>query len=99
MKGLENVQGRFNVQSTSGKFKCDVFEQMAKDHVIKGKTVCKEKKSDPKSADGKSGTSSSSSKSGDSDDADTTTGAASINGIATPAVGVAAFFYALAQLV
>lgn len=98
MDKLENVQGRLNIQSDSGEFKCDTWKEMEKDHVIKGKATCHEKASNPKSADGKSGTSSSSgTKSGS--DSDSTTGAAAINGIATPAVGVAAFFYALAQLV
>ncbi|KAJ5179758.1 hypothetical protein N7492_002968 [Penicillium capsulatum] len=98
MGSIDIVRGKFNIQSTSSKFSCDSFDKEQKSkRPFKGTYTCKEKESDPKGINHKSGTSGGSSKTGG--DSNETTGAAAVNGIATPAVGVAAFFYALAQLV
>jgi len=95
MSALEEVDGGFNLQSTDGKFKCSDFQKMHGDGVIRGKFECKASTSNPTTAGGQSGTSSSSSGSGSSA---TSSGAAVANMANVPVAGVAAAFYALAQL-
>ncbi|KAJ5763889.1 Protein ecm33 [Penicillium manginii] len=92
---LTEVAGGFNLQSTDGKFNCDTFNKMRGD-VIRGTYKCVAKEDNPTTSSGKSGTSSSSSGSSSSS---TSSGAAVANGASFGAAGVAAFFYAIAQLV
>lgn len=96
LKSLDDVQGRFNVQSTSGDFDCETFDKLEKDKVIKGKYYCKARKENPTTSSGKAGTASDGSSSGGS--GETSSGAANVNS-ATPIAGVAALFYALVQFV
>lgn len=63
--------------------------------VIKGKYDCKATTNDPTTSNGKSGSSTSSG----SSSTGTSSGAAIANGVAMPVAGVAAFFYALVQLI
>jgi len=93
LDGLTDVEGGFNLQSTDGTFNCTHFENIRKT-VIKGTFKCDAKISNPTTSNGKSGTSSST---GSSSSA-TSSGAAVANGASMAVGGVAAFFYALAQL-
>ncbi|KAJ5907869.1 hypothetical protein N7495_000551 [Penicillium taxi] len=94
---LERVAGGFNLQSTEGKFECSTFKTLQSEGVIKGTYSCKATTNNPTTSSGKSGTSSSTTSSSTAA-ASTSTGAASINGVAVPVAGVAAAFYAFAQL-
>lgn len=96
MKALENVQGRFNAQST-GQLDCNIYDKMKKDNVIKGKETCKTG-DNPTNANGVAGTTDQANSKSNSKST-TSTGAAAINAVTTPVAGVAALFYALAQLV
>ncbi|KAJ5570496.1 uncharacterized protein N7459_009926 [Penicillium hispanicum] len=91
---LEEVKGGFNLQSSHGKFNCSTFNSMRGD-VIKGKYDCKATTNDPTTSNGKSGSSTSSG----SSSTGTSSGAAVANGVAMPVAGIAAFFYALVQLI
>ncbi|KAJ5355449.1 Protein ecm33 [Penicillium cataractarum] len=93
LASLTDVEGGFNLQSTDGTFNCTHFASIRKT-VIKGTYHCDAKTSDPTTSTGKSGTSSSS---GSSSSA-TSSGAAVANGASIAVGGVAAFFYAVAQL-
>lgn len=93
LDGLTDVEGGFNLQSTDGTFNCTHFENIRKT-VIKGTFKCDAKTSNPTTSNGKSGTTSST---GSSSSA-TSSGAAVANGASMAVGGVAAFFYALAQL-
>ncbi|KAJ5081964.1 hypothetical protein N7532_007599 [Penicillium argentinense] len=91
---LEEVSGGFNLQSTNGKFDCSSFRKMRGD-IIQGTFHCKANTTDPSTANGKSGTSSSTSS---SSTGTSSSGAAVANGVPVTAAGIAAGFYALAQL-
>jgi hypothetical protein len=93
LDGLTDVEGGFNLQSTDGTFNCTHFENIRKT-VIKGTFKCDAKTSNPTTSNGKSGTTSST---GSSSSA-TSSGAAVANGASMAVGGVAAFFYALVQL-
>jgi hypothetical protein len=93
LAGLTDVEGGFNLQSTDGTFNCTHFASIRKT-VIKGTYECDASSSNPTTSNGKSGTSSSS---GSSSSA-TSSGAAVANGASIAVGGVAAFFYAVAQL-
>ncbi|CEJ62027.1 Putative Protein ecm33 [Penicillium brasilianum] len=93
LAGLTDVEGGFNLQSTDGTFNCSHFASIRKT-VIKGTYECDASSSNPTTSNGKSGTSSSSSSSSTS----TSSGAAVVNGASIAVGGVAAFFYAVAQL-
>jgi hypothetical protein len=88
---LDRVNGAFNVVSTHGNFSCPKFDSEIKPKV-KGKYNCNA--ADPKAGSGSSSTSSSDSSSGSS--GATSSGAAAATAI--PATGIAAIFFALAQL-
>lgn len=99
MNSLQEVDGGFNLQSTDGKFQCSEFKKMQSNGVIRGKYMCKASTSHPTTANGQSGTTGGSSTTGSS-----ASGSASSSGVAVanmanvPMAGVAAAFYALAQL-
>ncbi|KAJ5176331.1 Protein ecm33 [Penicillium canariense] len=92
---LEDVEGGFNLQSTDGTFNCTHFQSI-RQTVIKGTFKCAAKTSDPTTSNGKSGTTSSTTSTSSSS---TSSGAAIANGASMAVGGVAALFYALAQLV
>lgn len=94
---LDNVKGGFNMQST-GDFSCDTFDKKHKNKVIRGSYTCKAKKNNPKSKNGQSGTSSNSA-SAASGTSTSSEGAAPGNVANVPAMGMAAVFGALLQLV
>lgn len=98
MNALEEVDGGFNLQSTDGKFKCSEFKKMQQNGVIRGKYECKASTSNPKTAGGASGTTGSTGSSSGSGSSSTSSGAAVANMANMPVAGVAAVFYALAQL-
>lgn len=93
LDGLTDVEGGFNLQSTDGTFNCTHFQSIRKT-VIKGTYHCDANTTNPTTSNGKSGTSSGSSSSSSA----TSSGAAVANGASMAVTGVAAFFYAVAQL-
>jgi hypothetical protein len=93
LDGLTDVEGGFNLQSTDGTFNCTHFQSIRKT-VIKGTYHCDANTTNPTTSNGKSGTSSGSS----STSSATSSGAAVANGASMAVTGVAAFFYAVAQL-
>lgn len=95
MGSLQEVDGGFNLQSTDGKFSCNTFHKLKEDGTIKGTYHCKEVTSNPTTANGKSGTATST---GGGASSTSSTGAAVANMVNVPVAGVAAAFYALAQL-
>ncbi|OQD77114.1 hypothetical protein PENDEC_c003G04846 [Penicillium decumbens] len=98
MGSLDEVDGGFNVQSTNGTFDCQNFKKLQDNNTIRGTYHCKATTNDPTTANGKAGTASGSSSSSSSSSSSTSSGAASAN-YAVPATGVAAMFFALAQLI
>ncbi|KAJ5281482.1 Leucine rich repeat 5 [Penicillium angulare] len=94
---LTRVDGAFNVESSNGTFSCSDLKSEYKSDV-RGSWTCKTNDTNPTTSNGKSGTESGSSSSGGSSDS-TSSSAAMANGLAAPVAGIAAVFYALAQLV
>ena len=82
------------MESTDGKFECSDFKKLKDSGVIQGTYNCDATNPDPTTSNGNSGTATGSSSSSST----TSSGAASANGVAVPVAGVAAAFYALAQL-
>ncbi|KAJ5474963.1 Protein ecm33 [Penicillium diatomitis] len=97
LNGLNDVEGGFNLQSTDGNFSCNHFDNLRK-NVIKGKYKCDAKTNKPTTSNGNSGTASSSGSSSSGSSSATSSGAAVANGASVAVTGVAAFFYAVAQL-
>ncbi|KAF3401611.1 Protein ecm33 [Penicillium rolfsii] len=93
LDGLTDVEGGFNLQSTDGTFNCSHFQNIRKT-VIKGTYKCDANTTNPTTSNGKSGTSSGSSSTASA----TSSGAAVANGASMAVTGVAAFFYAVSQL-
>ncbi|EAW10145.1 GPI-anchored protein Ecm33 [Aspergillus clavatus NRRL 1] len=91
---LENVKGNFNMQST-GNFSCDSFDQAKKDKVIRGSYKCHANEPNPTTKDGSSGTVTGSSSSASA----SKTSAADLTAANLPALGFAAVFGALVQIV
>ncbi|KAJ5081549.1 hypothetical protein NUU61_009813 [Penicillium alfredii] len=94
LSGLKSVDGGFNLQSSHGKFSCQKFDALKDDRQIKGKYTCDASADHPTTSSGKSGTNGGSGSSG----SDNSSNAAVANGANVPVVGIAAVFYALAQL-
>ncbi|KAJ5144272.1 hypothetical protein N7526_001780 [Penicillium atrosanguineum] len=91
---LEEVDGGFNLQSTDGKFSCENFDNMKDTHTIRGTYKCKAVTDHPTNSNGKSGTSTF-----HGNVSSTGTSNAASSSAAVPATGLAALFFALAQLV
>ncbi|KAJ5653377.1 Leucine rich repeat 5 [Penicillium lividum] len=95
---LERVAGAFRIESTNGTFSCAKMKAAYyTTSIVKGSWNCYANTTDPTTANGESGTESGTS-TGSSSTA-TSSGAAIANGVAMPVAGVAAAFYALAQLI
>ncbi|KAJ5938806.1 hypothetical protein N7466_001940 [Penicillium verhagenii] len=93
---LERVAGAFLLESTNGTFSCPKLKAAYEaTDIVKGKWTCDATDPDPTTSTGESGTESSST----STSTATSSGAAIANGVAMPVAGVAAVFYALAQLI